>query len=107
MAVTLLGLGAMGTAIAQSWLTAGIRTTVWNRTAKALPGATVADSAAAAVAANRLVVVCLLDDDSVTSTLDGVDLAGKDLVNLMARRAERGFGDQDNASLVDELRQAP
>ncbi|GAA2988721.1 3-hydroxyisobutyrate dehydrogenase [Actinokineospora diospyrosa] len=80
----------MGTAIAQSWLAAGIETTVWNRTTKTLAGAVVTDSAAAAVAANRLVVVCLLDDDSVTSTLDGVDLAGKDLVNLTTGTPEQG-----------------
>ncbi|MCP3805528.1 NAD(P)-binding domain-containing protein [Allokutzneria sp. A3M-2-11 16] len=84
---TLLGLGAMGTALASAWLTAGHDLTVWNRTAaRARPfaerGATVAASAAEAVAANDLVVVCLLDDASVRATLDGVDLTGKDLVNL-------------------------
>ncbi|MFD0888709.1 NAD(P)-binding domain-containing protein, partial [Streptosporangium algeriense] len=30
--LTLLGLGAMGTALAQAWLAAGHRLTVWNRT---------------------------------------------------------------------------
>ncbi|MFD7066914.1 NAD(P)-dependent oxidoreductase [Streptomyces sp. NPDC059913] len=85
--LTLLGLGAMGTALARAWLAEGHPLTVWNRTparAAALvgEGARAADDAAAAVAANRLVVVCLLDDASVATVLDGVDLAGKDLVDL-------------------------
>ncbi len=85
--VTLLGLGAMGTALARTWLDAGHPLTVWNRTpsrADALvsEGAKAADGAAAAVAASSLVIVCLLDDASVGAALDGVDLTGKDLVNL-------------------------
>ncbi|MEU3606144.1 NAD(P)-binding domain-containing protein [Streptomyces sp. NPDC035033] len=85
--VTLLGLGAMGTALARTWLAAGHPLTVWNRTAAradglAAEGAAVAATAAEAVAANRLVIVCLLDDDSVGAALDGADLTGKDVVNL-------------------------
>ncbi|AKH82968.1 dehydrogenase [Streptomyces sp. CNQ-509] len=85
--VTLLGLGAMGTALARAWLAAGHPTTVWNRTparagALAAEGARRADGPAAAVAASTLVVVCLLDDVSVGEVLAGTDLAGKDVVNL-------------------------
>ncbi|MBP2583784.1 3-hydroxyisobutyrate dehydrogenase-like beta-hydroxyacid dehydrogenase [Streptomyces sp. PvR006] len=85
--VTLLGLGAMGTALARTWLAAGHPLTVWNRTparaeALAAEGAKAVDSAADAVAASTLVLVCLLDDASVEAALDGADLAGKDLVNL-------------------------
>ncbi|MFI1970361.1 dehydrogenase [Streptomyces cinnamoneus] len=85
--VTLLGLGAMGSALARTWLAAGHPLTVWNRTparadALAAEGANVADSAAEAVAANKLVVTCLLDDASVGEALAGTDLAGRDLVNL-------------------------
>ncbi|QKW08926.1 NAD(P)-dependent oxidoreductase [Streptomyces sp. NA04227] len=85
--LALLGLGAMGSALARTWLRAGHPLTVWNRTpARSAPfaaeGANVADSAADAVAANRLIVVCLLDDASLDVTLEGVDLRGKDLVNL-------------------------
>ncbi|MFH8800834.1 NAD(P)-dependent oxidoreductase [Streptomyces sp. NPDC017936] len=85
--LTLLGLGAMGTALARAWLAAGHPLTVWNRTparaaALAAEGARVADSAAEAVAANTLVVVCLVDDASVDEALAGADLAGRDLVNL-------------------------
>ncbi|MFC5287565.1 NAD(P)-dependent oxidoreductase [Actinokineospora guangxiensis] len=81
---TLIGLGAMGTALAAAWLAAGHRPTVWNRTRARAEnlGAPVADTPADAVAASRLVVVCLLDDAGVGAVLDGVDLAGKDLVNL-------------------------
>ncbi|MFE4333415.1 NAD(P)-dependent oxidoreductase [Streptomyces sp. NPDC056831] len=85
--LTLLGLGAMGTALARTWLAAGHPLTVWNRSpGRAEPlaaeGAAVAGTAAEAVAAGRLVVVCLLDDASVDEALTGVDLAGKDLVDL-------------------------
>ncbi|WP_435280493.1 NAD(P)-dependent oxidoreductase [Streptomyces koelreuteriae] len=85
--LTLLGAGAMGTALARAWLAAGHPVTVWNRTparaeALAAEGATVAASAAEAVAANRLVIACLLDDASVGDALEGADLAGRDLVNL-------------------------
>ncbi|WP_335936679.1 NAD(P)-dependent oxidoreductase [Streptomyces sp. PTD5-9] len=85
--VTLLGLGAMGTALARAWLAAGHPLTVWNRTparaaALAAEGASVAAGAAEAVAANSLVVVCLLDDASVDQVLADADLTGKDLVNL-------------------------
>ncbi|MEV6973447.1 NAD(P)-binding domain-containing protein [Kitasatospora sp. NPDC093806] len=86
--LTLLGLGAMGAALAEAWLTAGHPLTVWNRTAAraeplAARGAAVAATVAEAVAANRLLVVCLLDDASVAEALDGVDLTGKDVVNLV------------------------
>ncbi|HEY8479470.1 MAG TPA: NAD(P)-binding domain-containing protein [Spirillospora sp.] len=85
--VSLLGLGAMGSAIARAWLAAGYETTVWNRTARraeplAAEGVTVAATAAEAVAASDLVVACLLDDASVGDVLAGTDLTGKDLVNL-------------------------
>lgn len=85
--VTLLGLGAMGTALARAWLAAGHPLTVWNRTPAraavlAAEGARVAGSAAEAVAASTLVVVCLWDDDSVAEALADADLAGRDLVNL-------------------------
>ncbi|MGC3001389.1 NAD(P)-dependent oxidoreductase [Streptomyces sp. G35A] len=85
--LTLLGTGAMGTALARAWLAAGHPVTVWNRTparaaALAADGATVAASAAEAVAANRLVVACLLDDASVGTALEDADLTGRDLVNL-------------------------
>ncbi|RDD86867.1 NAD(P)-dependent oxidoreductase [Streptomyces parvulus] len=85
--LTVLGTGAMGTALVRAWLAAGHPVTVWNRTharaeALAAEGATVARTAAEAVSANRLVIVCLLDDASVGAALDGADLTGRDLVDL-------------------------
>ncbi|MFE1195873.1 NAD(P)-dependent oxidoreductase [Streptomyces olivaceoviridis] len=85
--VTLLGTGAMGTALGRAWLAAGHPLTVWNRTpgrtaALTAEGAVAAGSAAEAVAANRLVVACLLDDASVGAALDSAELADRDLVNL-------------------------
>ncbi|WP_055602671.1 NAD(P)-dependent oxidoreductase [Streptomyces aureus] len=109
--VTLLGLGAMGTALARTWLAAGHPLTVWNRTparaeALAAEGAKVADSAAEAVAASTLVIVCLLDDASVETTLDGVGLAGKDLVNLTTTtpaqaRARAAWAEERGARYLD------
>ncbi|MEV4500610.1 NAD(P)-dependent oxidoreductase [Streptomyces klenkii] len=87
--VTVLGLGAMGTALAGAFLANGHPTTVWNRTpARAEPllplGAVRADDVAGAVEANGLVVACLLDYASVREVLDPVAgrLKGRTLVNL-------------------------
>ncbi|MEV5881228.1 NAD(P)-binding domain-containing protein [Streptomyces sp. NPDC052020] len=93
--ITLLGAGAMGTALARAWLAAGHPVTVWNRTparaeALAAEGAAVARGAAEAVAASRLVIACLLDDDSVGAALDGADLTGRDVVNLTTGTPAQG-----------------
>ncbi|MFI8355652.1 NAD(P)-dependent oxidoreductase [Streptomyces cyaneofuscatus] len=85
--LTLLGLGAMGTALARTWLDARHPLTVWNRSPGrsaelAAHGAQVAGTAAEAVAASPLVVTCLLDDASVRQALADADLTGKDLVDL-------------------------
>lgn len=85
----MLGLGAMGSALAGQLLDVGHPVTAWNRTAGrdadlvdrgAQRGATVAD----AVAAQPLIVACLLRHPSVHETLDPVvdHLRGKTLVNL-------------------------
>ncbi|MFD4738425.1 NAD(P)-dependent oxidoreductase [Streptomyces virginiae] len=109
--LTLIGLGDMGTAMARTWLAAGHPLTVWNRTpakaeALAAEGASVAASPAAAVAANTLVVVCLLDDESVGSALEGIDLTGKDLVNLTTgtpgeARARAAWAEERGARYLD------
>ncbi|MEU3016185.1 NAD(P)-binding domain-containing protein [Nocardiopsis sp. NPDC007018] len=85
--IVLLGLGAMGTALARAWLAAGHPLTVWNRTpARTEPlralGADVAATAAEAVASGTLVVTCLMDDASVGTALEESDLVGTDLVDL-------------------------
>lgn len=82
-ALTVLGLGDMGSTLARAWLAGGYSVTVWNRSDRQAPaGALVAAAAVDAVNANTLVVVCLLDDASVRATLDGIDLTGRDIVNL-------------------------
>jgi 3-hydroxyisobutyrate dehydrogenase-like beta-hydroxyacid dehydrogenase len=109
--ITLLGLGAMGTALARAWLAAGHPLTVWNRTSSraeplAAEGATVAGTATEAVAASDLVVICLLDDDSVGEALADADLTGKDLVNLTTStpaqaRTRAGWAEKRGARFLD------
>jgi 3-hydroxyisobutyrate dehydrogenase-like beta-hydroxyacid dehydrogenase len=91
--VTVLGLGLMGSALAGAFLRAGHPTTVWNRTtAKAdglvARGATLAESAVAALAAAPLVVVCVSDYDAVADVLDG-PLDGRVVVNLTSGTPSR------------------
>jgi 3-hydroxyisobutyrate dehydrogenase-like beta-hydroxyacid dehydrogenase len=82
--VTVLGLGPMGRALATAFAAAGHPTTVWNRT----PGkgsdldATIAGTAAEAIAASPLVIVCVLNYQAVRSVLDPDPLKGRTLVNL-------------------------
>ncbi|WP_328426662.1 NAD(P)-dependent oxidoreductase [Streptomyces sp. NBC_00443] len=92
-AVTVLGLGPMGRALAGAFLAAGLRTTVWNRTpgkdAELLGrGAVGARSAAEAVGASELVVVCVVNYDAADAVLrqDAVTgaLKGRTVVNLTA-----------------------
>ncbi|MFD0199972.1 MULTISPECIES: NAD(P)-dependent oxidoreductase [Saccharothrix] len=94
--VTVLGLGAMGAALAAALVRAGHPTTVWNRSpgkADALVelGATAADSAADAVTAADVVVACLLDAASVHQVLDPVAdlLTGRTLVNVTTTTPEQ------------------
>ncbi|ACQ82346.1 6-phosphogluconate dehydrogenase NAD-binding [Beutenbergia cavernae DSM 12333] len=94
--VTVLGLGAMGHALAAAVTGAAHPTTVWNRTpgrAGALvdAGATEARDVRAAVTAAPLVVACLLDHASVHEVLDPVAdaLAGRTLVNVTTTTPEQ------------------
>ncbi|MGP3916417.1 NAD(P)-dependent oxidoreductase [Nonomuraea sp. 10N515B] len=87
--VSVLGLGAMGGALAGALVKAGYATTVWNRSAgKAddlvAQGAKAAATAGDAVRASRLVIACLLDHASVHEVLDPLsdDLAGRTLINV-------------------------
>jgi len=87
--ITVIGLGGMGSAIAKALLGRGYRTTVWNRTASraeplAALGADIAPTAADAVAASPLVIICLLDGAAVDAVLPTLDAAvhGKVVVNV-------------------------
>ncbi|MBQ1047611.1 NAD(P)-dependent oxidoreductase [Micromonospora sp. C51] len=87
--VTVLGLGQMGTALANALLAAGHRTTVWNRTAGKADrlvdrGAVRADTVTDAVLASPLVIVCLLRYDDVHAVLGASTdaLSGRALVNF-------------------------
>ncbi|GAA3442829.1 6-phosphogluconate dehydrogenase [Planomonospora venezuelensis] len=87
--VSVIGLGAMGRALAGAFLENGHPTTVWNRTpgrAGELVARGAAETAAVAeaVAASPVAVVCVLDYAAVRETLDPVagTLAGRTVVNL-------------------------
>jgi 3-hydroxyisobutyrate dehydrogenase-like beta-hydroxyacid dehydrogenase len=87
--VTVLGLGAMGAALATALVRAGHPTTTWNRSpgkadALAALGATTATTVHDAVTASEVVVACLFDAASVHEVLDPVAdlLAGRTLVNV-------------------------
>ncbi|MFB6936535.1 NAD(P)-binding domain-containing protein [Streptomyces sp. HUAS 31] len=91
--VTVLGLGPMGRALAGAFLDAGLRVTVWNRTPgrdRELVGrgAAATASAAEAVAASALTVVCVVNYDASDAVLRqdtvAVALKGRTLVNLTA-----------------------
>ncbi|MFG2542425.1 NAD(P)-dependent oxidoreductase [Streptomyces sp. NPDC048594] len=97
-AVTVLGLGPMGRALAAAFLDAGLRTTVWNRTPGrdgdlAARGAAVAASAEEAVAASPLTVVCVVNYDASDAVLRqepvAAALKGRTVVNLSADTPER------------------
>jgi 3-hydroxyisobutyrate dehydrogenase-like beta-hydroxyacid dehydrogenase len=95
--VAVLGLGAMGSALACAFLKAGHPTVVWNRTpTRTEPlvddGATAASTVNEAVAPAHLVVLCLLDARAVldvlaqTSEMDGRTVA--DLTSVTPTEAD-------------------
>jgi 3-hydroxyisobutyrate dehydrogenase-like beta-hydroxyacid dehydrogenase len=94
--VSVLGLGAMGSALAAALVQAGHATTVWNRSAgKAdnlvAQGAQAASTAGDAVRASQLVIACLLGHASVHEVLDPLsgDLAGRTLINVTTTSPEQ------------------
>ncbi|MBP2325778.1 3-hydroxyisobutyrate dehydrogenase-like beta-hydroxyacid dehydrogenase [Kibdelosporangium banguiense] len=84
MSLTIIGLGAMGSALATAYVNGGHHTTVWNRSAgRAVPpGAVQAATIEEAVAANTLIITCLTTFDATLSVLSDADLAGRTLVTL-------------------------
>ncbi|APE33680.1 6-phosphogluconate dehydrogenase [Nocardia mangyaensis] len=94
--ISVLGLGAMGAALAQALLAGGHQLTVWNRTpsrAEALvsQGAQVAATSAEALAVADLVILCLLDDASVREHLEpaAAALRGRTVINLTTATPEQ------------------
>ncbi|MFI2209935.1 NAD(P)-dependent oxidoreductase [Streptomyces sp. NPDC020141] len=91
-AVTVVGLGPMGRAMAGALLDAGHPVTVWNRTASRADalvarGAVLAPTAAEALAAGELVLLSLTDHEAMYGVLGGATAAtgvldGRVLVNL-------------------------
>ncbi|MFF3347260.1 NAD(P)-dependent oxidoreductase [Streptomyces sp. NPDC002779] len=97
-AVTVLGLGPMGRALAGAFLDAGVATTVWNRTPGrdrdlVARGARSTATAAEAVAAAPLTVVCVVNYDASDAILrqDEVTdaLKARTVVNLTADSPDR------------------
>lgn len=95
-AVTVIGLGSMGSDLASALLDRGHPTTVWNRTAeKARPladrGAHPATTPREAITASPLVPACVLDYEVLRSVPEPVAEAhaGKALVNLTQARRSR------------------
>ncbi|GAA2450944.1 NAD(P)-dependent oxidoreductase [Actinomadura vinacea] len=94
--VTVLGLGSMGTALAEAFIKAGHPVTVWNRTAdKAAPlvakGARHAKSIRDALTVGPLIIACLTTYDITLRALgpDGAALAGRTLVTLNSGTPDR------------------
>lgn len=120
--VTVIGLGQMGSTLAQLLLDGGYRVTVWNRSAgkaNALVanGAVLAPSAAAAIAASPVIVVCVHNYAATRAILasDGVAdaLAGKALIQLStggvqeARDLEAWLREQGSAYVDGAIQAAP
>lgn len=87
--VTMIGLGAMGSALARTLLKSGLSVTVWNRTpARMAPlvgaGAEAAESARAALEASDLILVCVMTHADTRALLAdaGADMSGRTLVEL-------------------------
>ncbi|KAB2350838.1 NAD(P)-dependent oxidoreductase [Actinomadura rudentiformis] len=87
--VTIIGLGSMGSALAQTLLRAGHPTTVWNRTASkaddlVTQGAVRAETVRDAVAGTDLLIAVVVQYETLRGILDSAEgtLAGKTLVNF-------------------------
>ena len=111
--ITVIGLGAMGMALAEAFLDKGHAVTVWNRSpakaeALAAKGAVVAKSVEDAVRSSKLIVVCLLVYDTVHEVLGSgaAALSGRTVVNLTngtpeQARAMSGWAVSHGASYID------
>jgi len=118
--VSLIGLGAMGSALARTLIEAGHEVTVWNRSPdKAAPlvarGARIAATAAAAVAASPVTITCIASHGATRDLLAGEPAAlnGRTVIELStgnAAEAETLAGfvrDQDADLLVGMINAYP
>ena len=86
--VAVLGLGQMGRRMAEMYLEQGYRVTVWNRNiskAHGLNGAIVARTVEQAIAGNEIIVICVLDNNAVSSILGqagSLDFSNKTILNF-------------------------
>jgi 3-hydroxyisobutyrate dehydrogenase-like beta-hydroxyacid dehydrogenase len=89
--VTVIGLGAMGSALAQALVNADYDVTVWNRSPEKIAplvavGAEGASSVFAAIYASRVAIICVKDYHTSKLLLDHPDvtplLKGRTLVQL-------------------------
>jgi 3-hydroxyisobutyrate dehydrogenase-like beta-hydroxyacid dehydrogenase len=92
-----IGAGLMGSALAEELLRSGRPTVVWNRSPErcaplAGKGATVATSAAEAIAGSTTTIICISSSGDVLDLVKGLpedlDLSGRRLVNLSTGAAE-------------------
>jgi 3-hydroxyisobutyrate dehydrogenase-like beta-hydroxyacid dehydrogenase len=104
--ITVIGLGAMGAALARAQLKAGRSVTVWNRSAeKAAPleaeGAAVAATAAEAIAASPVTLTCVKSHPQTMEILRQASnaLPGRTIIELSTGGAEEA---EQLASLIDE-----
>ena len=102
--VSVIGLGAMGTIMARTFLRKGKRVAVWNRSADkadilVAEGAHRCETAAAALAASPVAIVVLLDNDAVHAMLSipGVEraLAQRTMVNYTTNSKENSIALQN------------
>jgi len=113
--ITVIGLGAMGSALARTLLDAGRNVTVWNRSAEKIQplvalGARGPSNFCEALAASPRVIVCLLDYDTTTELFEQPDvlplLNGRTVIQLStatpkeATISEKWFSDH-GASYLD------
>nr|WP_154887744.1 NAD(P)-binding domain-containing protein [Paenibacillus xylanexedens] len=96
--VTVIGLGAMGGAIAQTLLEKGYHVTVWNRTATRADsivkkGAVLTSTAAEAIRASQISIICVSDYKTSYEVLDVEDvracLSGRVLIQLTTGSPEQ------------------
>ncbi|MFD3509862.1 NAD(P)-dependent oxidoreductase [Nocardia sp. NPDC058666] len=111
--ISVIGLGAMGTALAKALLAGGHEVTVWNRTAAradavVADGAKLAATSAQAMAAADLVILCVLDDAAVREHLEPAadQVRGKVVVNLTTTSPEQArspgrWADVNEVELID------